>query len=128
MRDARRLPCRVRPSDVRSSVVRLHAGDGSGDRLDRGWGEWHAGGGGRQRRKTTKKESLGLVHERRKKEHEAFHDGRHQHAVNFMEFPSTASKEKDVRDFYAVSKNSLLAKQINEKKALSRKSSKKLPL
>ncbi len=41
--------------------------------------------------------------------HAAFggHDGRHQHAVNFMEFPSTASKEKDVRDFYAVSKYSL---------------------
>ena len=41
--------------------------------------------------------------------HAAFggHDGRHQHAINFMENPTTESKEKDVRDFYEVSNYSL---------------------
>ena len=41
--------------------------------------------------------------------HAAFggHDGRHQHAINFMENPTTESKEKDVRDFYDVSNYSL---------------------
>ena len=34
--------------------------------------------------------------------HAAFggHDGRHQHAINFMENPPDPAKEKDVRDFY----------------------------
>ena len=41
--------------------------------------------------------------------HAAFggHNGRQQHAINFMEKPSTASKEKDLRDFYEVSTYSL---------------------
>ena len=41
--------------------------------------------------------------------HAAFggHDGRHQHAINFMEKPTTPKKEKDVRDFYDVSSYSL---------------------
>ena len=41
--------------------------------------------------------------------HSAFggHEGRHQHAINFMEAPNTKLKEQDVRDFYNVSKYSL---------------------
>ena len=41
--------------------------------------------------------------------HAAFggHDGRHQHAINFMENPTTESKEREVRDFYEVSNYSL---------------------
>ncbi len=41
--------------------------------------------------------------------HAAFggHDGRHQHAINFMENPSTQSKQREVRDFYEVSRYSL---------------------
>ena len=35
------------------------------------------------------------------------HDGRHQHAINFMENPTTESKEKDIRDFYESSRYSL---------------------
>ena len=41
--------------------------------------------------------------------HAAFggHDGRHQHAINFMENPTTESKEREVRAFYEVSRYSL---------------------
>ena len=41
--------------------------------------------------------------------HAAFggHDGRHQHAINFMESPTTDSKEQEVRSFYEVSNFSL---------------------
>lgn len=41
--------------------------------------------------------------------HAAFggHDGRHQHAINFMENPSTESKLRDVMSFYEVSLYSL---------------------
>ena len=41
--------------------------------------------------------------------HAAFggHDGRHQHAINFMENPTTESKEQEVRSFYEVSNFSL---------------------
>ena len=35
------------------------------------------------------------------------HDGRHQHAINFMENPTTESKEQEVRAFYDVSSYSL---------------------
>lgn len=41
--------------------------------------------------------------------HSAFggHEGRHQHAVSFIENPDTPSKEKDLRDFYESSTYSL---------------------
>ena len=41
--------------------------------------------------------------------HAAFggHDGRHQHAINFMENPNTESKMRDVMSFYEVSRYSL---------------------
>lgn len=35
------------------------------------------------------------------------HDGRHQHAINFMEHPITESKKRDVQAFYKVSRYSL---------------------
>ena len=41
--------------------------------------------------------------------HAAFggHDGRHQHAINFMENPTTEAKERDVRDLYEAANYSL---------------------
>ena len=41
--------------------------------------------------------------------HAAFggHDGRHQHAISFMENPTTEAKERDVRDLYEAARYSL---------------------